>query len=189
MASGPCRQWRADSGGGGRGYNTVKGPANYCLSPRVGYTRIIYIRNSIHELQYIYTWSAGPFNISQIRVTFSRNRFPGPVLCIYILYACYMRGPENSIVVKYFSLLEGCPPQSSYIICICVLSSRRFASPVYCLLSCGTGYIYIYIYRIRYIRCPSTRSDDFPETETFTMQPQQQQCERHEDERLWIIII
>lgn len=39
--------------GGGRGYNTVKGPANYCLSPRVGYTYYIHIQTSSTTYTYI----------------------------------------------------------------------------------------------------------------------------------------
>jgi len=117
---------------------------------RVYFIIIVYIYT--YTYIYIYARSAGPFNISQIRVTFSRNRFPGrPLRYNIYMYTLYVarRGPENSIVVKYFSLLEGCPPQS-YITCICVLSctgDSLLPFIVYCRVV-PLLYIYIYIYAL-----------------------------------------
>jgi len=168
VASGPRRQWRADSGGGGRGYNTVKGPANYCLSPRVGYTYYIYIyAQYIHELEYIYTHGL------RVRLIFHKSAWLSPeivfraghyviyvcILYIYIICMLYARVAARKFYsCKIFFITRGMSAAELHYMYMRIIGHRRFASPVYCLLSCGTDNI---IYIAYDIRSPSTRSDDF----------------------------
>lgn len=56
-------------------HNTVKGPANYCLSPGGGPRAPGAVSDDRNPPPRRALCDDGPFNISRIRVTFCRNRF------------------------------------------------------------------------------------------------------------------
>jgi len=169
-------QWRAAAKAADEGINTVKGPANYCLSPRVGYTYYIHIYRQARLLACVCarvrvctSRSAGPFNISQIRVTFSRNRFPArPLRRVHNTYVCVRasrrrrrrrrrRRPRKFYGCKIFFITrEGLPaaeqPHCTVHMRI-VVCPGLFASPVYCLLSCGAIHTRTRTYVVYTARC------------------------------------
>lgn len=137
------------------------------------YTRTVYTRARVH----IYTWSAGPFNISQIRVTFSRNRFPGRPLCcicIYILYACYIRASRarKFYSCKIFFITRGMSAAELHYMYMRIIGQAiRFSRLLFIVVRHRP-------YKSHTMYVPQARGPTIFGTETFTTPPPRLQQRR-----------